>query len=67
MPIIRIEWLPGRTAEQKRELVETLTPQFCRIAKCSPEALDWMFVDVPGENWSHGGRFLADPAPTQDT
>jgi 4-oxalocrotonate tautomerase len=60
MPMIRVEWLPGRTVEQKRELAEVLTREICRIGGCSPEAVNVVFTDVPAEDWAFAGKLLAD-------
>jgi 4-oxalocrotonate tautomerase len=43
MPFIRVDWFPGRTLEQKRELAEVLTREFARIAKCKPETINFIF------------------------
>ena len=60
MPLIRIEMFPGRTLDQKRELAEVLTREVARIAKCSPEAIDFIFTDVDRENWGRNGQLFCD-------
>jgi 4-oxalocrotonate tautomerase len=60
MPVIRVEWLPGRTLEQKRELTEVLTRELCRIGGCNPEAVNVIFSDVSADNWGHAGKLFAD-------
>jgi 4-oxalocrotonate tautomerase len=60
MPMVRVEWLPGRTVEQKRELAEVLTREVCRVGKCTPEAVQVVFADVPAEDWAVAGTLLAD-------
>ena len=60
MPIIRIEMVAGRTAEQKRELVEALTRETARIAKTSPDSVMVIIEDVAKENWGVGGKLLSD-------
>ena len=60
MPIIRIEMVAGRTAEQKRELVEALTRETARIAKTSPDSVMVFIEDVAKENWAVGGKLLSD-------
>jgi 4-oxalocrotonate tautomerase len=37
MPVIHVEMLTGRSAEQKREYVEVVTRETCRVLKCTPE------------------------------
>ena len=60
MPIISIELLEGRSVDQKRELVETLTRETARIAGCSLESIYVVIEDVKKENWGAGGRLLLD-------
>nr|WP_267464405.1 tautomerase family protein [Nocardia farcinica] len=60
MPFVRIDWFPGRTLEQKREMVATLTPEIARIAKCKPETIQFIFTDVTREEWGRNGRLFCD-------
>jgi 4-oxalocrotonate tautomerase len=60
MPFIRIDWLPGRSAEQKRELAEVLTREISRIGKCAPESVGIIFNEIDQENWAKTGKLLAD-------
>jgi 4-oxalocrotonate tautomerase len=60
MPHVRIDWFPGRTVEQKRELADVLTREICRIGKCPPESVGIIFTDVDTESWAHAGRLFAD-------
>lgn len=61
MPIIRVEMWPGRTLEQKRELVAVLTREVVRIAKTKPEAVTIVIEEIAQENWAEGGRLSSDP------
>ncbi|MCA1454127.1 tautomerase family protein [Bradyrhizobium sp. BRP22] len=60
MPFIRIDWFPGRTIEQKRELAEVLTREFARIAKCRPETINFIFTEVSREDWGRNGNLFCD-------
>lgn len=60
MPHVRIEWLPGRTIEQKRELAAALTHDICRIADCTPDSVEIIFTDVTPDNWTQSGSLLSD-------
>ncbi|POX38563.1 4-oxalocrotonate tautomerase [Streptomyces sp. Ru73] len=60
MPHVRIDWFPGRTTEQKRELAAVLTREICRIGRCEPDAVGIVFTDVEKESWSRGGKLFAD-------
>ncbi|MEM1252533.1 MAG: 4-oxalocrotonate tautomerase DmpI [Cyanobacteria bacterium P01_H01_bin.21] len=63
MPIIRVEILPGRSVEQKRELVEVLTRETARIAGCSEQSIYVVIEDVRKENWGVGGELCLDKFP----
>ncbi len=60
MPHVRIDWFPGRTAEQKRELADVLTREICRIGKCEPDSVGIVFTDVDTENWARAGKLFSD-------
>jgi 4-oxalocrotonate tautomerase len=55
MPTMHIELFEGRSPEQKRELVEALTRETCRVLQCEPASVDIIFTDVRRENWATGG------------
>ncbi len=61
MPMIRVELFEGRTVEQKREFVEVVTRESARILKCSPEAVDIIFVHIPKDDWGSAGKLASDP------
>lgn len=60
MPTMHIELFAGRSQEQKRELVEGLTRETCRVLGCEPGAVDIVLIDVARENWATGGKLWSD-------
>lgn len=60
MPHVRIDWLPGRTVEQKRELAAALTREISKIGKCDPESVGIVFTDVSTESWATAGKLHSD-------
>jgi 4-oxalocrotonate tautomerase len=60
MPLIEVRMLAGRTQEQKREYVEALTRETCRVLKCEPSAVDVILQDVAKSDWATGGTFWSD-------
>ncbi|MFB7868028.1 4-oxalocrotonate tautomerase family protein [Streptomyces sp. NPDC056069] len=60
MPIIRITQTPGKTAEQKRELVREMTETFVRITGSKPESVWVTIEEVPVDSWAIAGVTLAD-------
>ncbi len=60
MPILRVEMLPGRTLQQKRELAEALTRETVRILGGKPEGVQILIDEIDRENWAAAGTLYAD-------
>ncbi len=60
MPIVRIEMLSGRSAEQKARLAEAITRALVDIAKARPEDTNIVFTDVARSDWAFAGRLLSE-------
>jgi 4-oxalocrotonate tautomerase len=58
MPVVTVDWLAGRSAQQKQALAESLTKAFVEIAKVSPDQVWIVFRDVPRADWAMGGKLL---------
>ena len=58
MPMITVEWLEGRTAQQKQQLTTALTDAFVAIAKVTPDQVWIVFEDVKRSDWAMGGKLL---------
>jgi 4-oxalocrotonate tautomerase len=58
MPIVSVEWLEGRSQQQKRELVKAITQAFVEIAQVSKEQVWIVFQDVKGSDWAMGGKLV---------
>jgi len=56
MPTIIVEWLEGRTDEQKAQLVKEITEVVSRVAKASPEAVSVIIHDNPAANTGRAGK-----------
>lgn len=63
MPIIRIEMFEGRTASQKRELVEVLSRETARITGSSLDSVFVVIDEVSKENWGVGGMLCSEKFP----
>jgi len=59
MPIIRVEMFPGRTADQKRDLVRELTDGFVRTCGGAGGRLHVIITEVEHENWGVGGELTS--------
>lgn len=60
MPMVTVEWLEGRTQEQKIQLTQALTEAFVDIAKVSKDQVWIVFRDVKRSDWAMGGTLLGD-------
>ena len=58
MPMVTVEWLEGRSPQQKRELAHALTQAFVEIAKVQNEQVWIVFRDVKRSDWAMGGVAL---------
>ena len=58
MPMITVDWLEGRTPQQKAELTEAMTRSFVEIAKVRPEQVWIVFKDVKRSDWAMSGKLL---------
>ncbi|MFP5301537.1 tautomerase family protein [Cobetia sp. SIMBA_158] len=60
MPMIRAEFLTGKTQEQKRELVEALTRETARVLGVCEQSVWVMLQEVEPENWAVAGTPLSE-------
>ena len=58
MPVVTIEWLEGRSAQQKARLVDALTSAFVEIAQTPKEQVWVVFRDVKRADWAMAGKLL---------
>ena len=60
MPVIHIHMLEGRTDEQKRALVRTITQAIVEIAKAPLEHTHVIFHEISRRDWGYGGTLLSE-------
>lgn len=58
MPVITVEWLEGRTPQQKAQLADAITRAFVDVAKVSKEQVWIVFRDVRRSDWAMAGKPL---------
>ena len=58
MPMVTVDWLEGRTPEQKARLAEAMTQAFVDIAKVSKEQVWVLFRDAKRYDWAMAGKLL---------
>jgi 4-oxalocrotonate tautomerase len=55
MPNGTIEWLPGRSLEQKRKVIAGITELLVEVADARREAVQVTFREMTKEDWGRGG------------
>lgn len=59
MPIVHVQMLSGRSAEQKRMLVSELTRAMVEVVGAVSDRVYVVIEEVEAENWARGGVPLA--------
>ena len=60
MPHVQITWVEGRTAEQKRKIVERVTQALVEEGRAKRENIHVAFLDVPPTDYAEAGVPVAD-------
>ena len=55
MPVVQVDMMEGRTAEQKERLIKAIVKAFEEIG-VKPESLTIVIHDVPRTNWGIRGQ-----------
>ena len=55
MPNVTIEWLEGRTVDQRRAVIKGITDLLVEEANARREAVQVTFRDMTKETWGRGG------------
>ena len=55
MPNVTIEWLEGRTLDQRRAVIAGITDLLVKEADARKEAVQVTFRDMTKETWGRGG------------
>ena len=63
MPMITVEWLEGRTPQQKQQLTGVITQAFTDIARVPKEQVWIVFRDVKRADWAMAGKLLDEKPP----
>ena len=60
MPIVTVAQSPGRSLEQKRELILKITNAFVTSYGVAPESVTVFFQDFDDESWGKAGLLHTD-------
>lgn len=55
VPNVTIEWLEGRTLDQKRQVIVGITDLLVDVADARREAVQVTFREMSKEDWGRGG------------
>jgi 4-oxalocrotonate tautomerase len=55
MPNVTIEWLEGRSVDQRRQVIAGITDLLVEAAGARREAVQVTFRDMTKDNWGRGG------------
>lgn len=60
MPVITIQQIAGRTAEQKREVMQRITQAFEDVYGVPGEGVMIIFQDLEDDDWGRNGELHGD-------
>jgi 4-oxalocrotonate tautomerase len=60
MPVVHIYMFPGKTKEQKNELVKRISKDFEQVASIKPESLNILFHDNAKKDWGNRGSLASE-------
>jgi 4-oxalocrotonate tautomerase len=60
VPNVTVEWLEGRTLEQKRKVIAGITELLVDEADARKEAVQVTFRDMARDDWGRGGLLAID-------
>ncbi len=60
MPIVQINLIEGRTAEQKKTLVEKVTGAVCESVDVKPEQVRIILSEMRRDHYAAGGVLFSD-------
>lgn len=60
MPFVHIEWMEGRSLEQKRELTKRITDAVAEIAGIPQDRVHVFIKDMKADEYGVGGELIID-------
>jgi|WetSurMetagenome_2_1015567.scaffolds.fasta_scaffold1074440_2 4-oxalocrotonate tautomerase len=56
MPVISVDMVAGKTAKQKRMLIEGFTRTACEVIGCEPDRVTVILREIPPNSWGKSGK-----------
>jgi 4-oxalocrotonate tautomerase len=63
MPVVQVHMRAGRSAEEKRRLIESITDSVVDVLGSKRERVIVLLDEIDPASWGQGGRLLADELP----
>ena len=60
MPIVQIQLLEGRSAEQKRHIIYEMTETLARVADAPKESIRIIIQEIPSDHWGIAGETMTE-------
>jgi len=60
MPVVEVHMRTGRSAEDKRRLIESITDVITHVLGSKRERVVVLLDEIDPNSWGQGGRILAD-------
>jgi 4-oxalocrotonate tautomerase len=60
MPVVTVDWVTGRSADQKRDIAARITAAVAEVGNVDPGSVWVIFNDVARDDWAIGGRLASD-------
>jgi 4-oxalocrotonate tautomerase len=60
MPVVQVHMRTGRSAEEKRRLIEAITDAVTHVLGSKRERVVVLLDEIDPGSWGQGGRLLAD-------
>lgn len=60
MPVVNINWLKGRSKEQKAKVAEEIEKILLTHGNCKPGNTYITFNDIEKENWAISGKLMSE-------
>lgn len=60
MPFVMIDWIEGRSLEQKREIARRITEVISEVGQVDPDAVRIFFTEHAKDQYAIAGKLLID-------
>jgi 4-oxalocrotonate tautomerase len=66
MPVVEVHMRTGRSAEDKRRLIESITDVITQVLGANRERVVVLLDEIDPRSWGQGGRVLADELASRE-